>query len=243
MKTLKKMLCAVLALALIWMSQQPLIFLAAALLVGLYLVFWVSLWIRADRKEKGRRALWLVCSLAVGVSLVFLLRELLYHLTLLFGNGIASGDEPVQEPIAEALSGGGWIALIRDRLWNCKEYLKQMNLFGHKYLAEFAGKKRWALNSVAMNGFRYGLAAGAAYAAMLTVYLWQAVKSSLREKNFFAVGIAVACLAAAMTEAVEQPFAQVAWLGLYFGLAWMLVSGRREKKNAVSEHGSRQSEL
>ncbi len=235
--------CAVLALYLIWLSQQPLLFLAAAALAGVYLIFWLFLWFRTDGKEKARQALWAVCAAAVGASLVLLLRELLYHVTPLWGNGLASGDETIQESVAESLSGGGWIALIRDRLWNCKEYLKQMNLFGHKYLAEFAGKKRWALNSVAMNGFRYGIAAGAAYAAMLAVYLWQAVKNSFREKDFLPVGIAFACLAAAMTEAVEKPFAQVAWLGLYFGLAWMLVSGRGEKKDAVSEHGNRQSDL
>ncbi len=235
--------CAVLAFYLIWLSQQTLVFLAAAGLIMLFLVFRFCLWIQADGKEKARQALWALCTIAVGVAAVFLLRELLYRIAPLFGDGLAYKKEAIQEPIIESLSEGGWLSMLQDRLWNCKEYLKQINLFGHKYLAKFAGKKRWAQNSIAMNGFRYGAAVGAAYAAMLALYLWQAIRLSLREKNFFALGVAVACLAPAMTEAVEMPFIQIAWLGLYFGLAWILVSNRKEKKNAVSEYRNRQSDL
>lgn len=227
------------SLYMVWTTQRVTVILIAGIAAAVYLMFWVFMWFGATSEIRTRRILSAVCAAVISIGIVLLLRYLLYQVSPVLKAQVTFGGEQrevINESVASALTGGGWLDTVRIKLWCCKEYIKQTNLLGHKYLAEIAGKTRWPENSISMNLFRYGLAAGAAYAVFLLYYLRQAVLVTVKQKEFFPLGLAGVSIAVSMLEVVEMPFVQIGWLVFYFGLAWVLVSGRREKQDEISQY-------
>ncbi len=190
------------SLYLVWLSREMLLVFIAAAVLLFCMAFRIFLCFRDGAFRSPGEKIKMIPVLVLGIAGIILLQYVL-------------SDSAVSDT-------------IQTRLWLAEEYLMQMNLLGHRHLAEIAGKARWAQNGFVMVAFRYGIIAGVLYIAAAFLYLWKAIRAALTRRDFFPFALAFICIAVSMAEPVEMPFGQIVWLLFYFGAAWALVAERGE---------------
>ena len=212
---------------MIWMTQNVVTVMIAAAGLLIFIIFEIVMRIQNRQCITLKDVLLFGCGAMLGIVCVLGLREILYHISPLWGIGLIFENDinqVIEKSLSELLQSGDWFAVIRSKLWLIKEYLLQTNLFGHAYLPEIAGKTRWAENSIAMNLYRYGLLCGFVYAVMLISYVKNAVQIAIKKKRFLYMSLPLACSVLAMAETIEMPFVQIGWIVFWIGLVMILVA-------------------
>lgn len=102
-----------------------------------------------------------------------------------------------------------------------KEYIANMNLFGHKKELRIWGEKMRAHNAVLQTGYRYGVFSMIPYVIMLLyvlIYSWRYMKQNWNKAGSYAVFpflLAVSSEVMMMLDNVERNFRYVPWIAFY----------------------------
>lgn len=209
------------------------IILIAIVIMGTGILFGFCRFIRKDSVSRVKRFFLVVAGLAVGIVVTFCVRKLLYVLPYKLGRQHTFGmdvTEAIDVNIRTALGTCGWKRYFLDKLNVCKVYLQNINLWGNRYLLKVHGVRQWPANSVVMNFFRYGMAAGISYAVLTAGYFIKGVKKGIRYLDFFMIGVVLVSVLGNMLEVTEMPFGHLNWFLLYFGVCNLL--GNRTGKNS-----------
>ncbi len=220
------------ALYLLWLSKQTIILLAACFILILYAAFWIYTWATSAQENRFRILGHMAIGLAAGAVFVFLLRGIFPRLALALGTQVVYENDKSQAIGVTLLQLGsieGWRELFQTKWTYCVEYVKNLNLLGHKYLLEIDGKEHWAPNGILMIGYRYGVLAGLCYIGVLVWYLVRAVKQSLKAKEFLLAGIAASLVIVGMMVTIERSFVCMAWIVLWFGVCGISFSALKEQ--------------
>lgn len=233
----KKIHCetgAAAALYLVWKTQQLTLILTAALLLFAAVLFWFIRWIRMDTKAKGRSILLTFIGAAAGIACIMALQWILYHVPYLQGRQKVFGVEQIEElktGILDVIRQHSWKGYFLDKCLDCKAYLQNINFTGYKSLLWIHKVSRWAGNSIIMNAYWYGMAAGIAYCLMTVLYGVNAIRESLKRQDFLMMGLPFIYILISMTEAIEAPFMNLSWYLFYLGLCYLFaVIGQRKQE-------------
>lgn len=117
----------------------------------------------------------------------------------------------------------------RNLYW--REYLRGMNLWGHKYKAHFFGHSRWAHNQILWIAYYYGVISVIPYLFLLVEGLKEAFNGGCPELGSYRMipmGMIFSILIISMADNVEQPFGLFVWYLLYMMLGFLFVDKRQE---------------
>ncbi len=221
----------IVSLYLVWSTQKMSVILIAMVVMGTGVLFGICRFIRKGSVSREKRLFPVIAGLAVGIAVTFCVRKLLYVLPYKLGQQHTFDmdvTEMIDVNIRTALGTCGWKRYFLDKLNVCKVYLQNINLLGNKYLLKVHGVRQWPSNSVVMNFFRYGIAAGISYAVLTAGYFIKGIKKGIRCLDFFAIGVVLVSVSGNMLEVTELPFGHLNWFLFYFGVCSLLGS-RAEK--------------
>lgn len=219
------------ALYLVWKTQQLTLILIAGLLLLAGVWFWILRWIKQDMRSKRKSIFISVCGAAAGMISIVFLQMMLYRVPFLLGtqkNYAADITETLDIAILDAIRICGWKRYFLDKVLDCKVYLQNINFMGHKTFLKIHNVSKWADNSIVMNLYWYGMAAGISYGIMTVLYFVKAVIMSLKRSEFLMLGLPLLSIAVCMTEAMEAPFMNLTWYFFYFGLCYILAQERQQ---------------
>lgn len=209
-----------------WMTQKFWIVFMAFIIIMFYFAFLIILVIQKKGNIRYCTFWKVVVGVIAGIAVVLMLRKLLYQRYFVLYSGLTfekDVHEVISQTIPEVIRSGNWIEEVKRSLWLIKEYMLQVNIMGHNYLPEIAGKERWAYNSIAMNFYRYGVVDGIAYMGMIVLYVIESIKVSLQKQNYQLLGIPAVGILIAMVETVEIPFVHIGWMVFWIGIIWIVL--------------------
>lgn len=228
----KNIIGVVVALYMIWMTQQTEMVLVCIIIGGEYCVFRVWRLIKDDKEKKNLGKV--IRNGMYGLIIIAIIRFWLYHITQNIPFAVTYNRdnlEIINQTVLTSIKEGSWIQNIQNNIEVVKEYLKQINIWGHNYLLQIWEKKIWAANSVVMNMFRYGIFAGVFYLMMTVAYVIKAVKLTTRRQEFGFIALATVNVLAGMLLCIEMPFVQLGWIIYYIGIAAVLVMEKSSTNN------------
>lgn len=216
---------------LVWTTQQATFILVACAVLILYGVFWIRMWLKAQKHVRLTMLLNVLFAAAAGIACVLALRFVLYEAAPLPGCEITFGADErnqINGTMREYFTQGGWKTVWNDRVPVLQQYIAKFNFRGHKYLAKLDGEQVWPCISAVMVTYRYGILAGASYLVMIVACLYDAAHRLLSGRSFLAAGILFAAILTGLCEPVELPFVQISWLAFYIGLCRLIAAGKEE---------------
>jgi len=109
-------------------------------------------------------------------------------------------------------------------------YIRQMNLFGHKYHAKSWGDYIYPHNGILEIMYRYGIFAGIPYCTMLFYTLWYSFLYARREYasgeyKLYPLLVTVGAEVIFMFENGEKPFVWMIWFLFYIGMGSLFPTG------------------
>ncbi len=115
-----------------------------------------------------------------------------------------------------------------------KEYIRDMNLWGHESDAIVRAKKERPHNAVIAITYRYGILATIPYVMVLfysLYYSWRNIKYRRRKSDvmkFLPLGYFITILIMTISENVELPFLWIPWFILYLMFGFVFSEGKAE---------------
>lgn len=135
----------------------------------------------------------------------------------------AGGDDGFSERILSKIRSGDWDKLFTGRTEIWKDYIRHLNLFGHKeYLICFGYQRGHAHNALLQVMYYYGVFAAVPYVIMLYYSVKYGILAIFQKRrsglNLFFLMAAVNFIVQGLTEDIATPYLCISWLTYFIAL-------------------------
>lgn len=207
----------VLGMWMIYTAQCRTAWLALAAMIAWFLLYLLAGKLRVDKK--------IGIGLAVGVVLIAAAAVL----WVVLRSGTAFSQREIDYSSASGLTSG--------RTWIWKNYIANMNLFGHEKYLVIGGKSWFAHNGIVKNFYKFGLLAGIAHLILLIECVYAALcywkNNKKSEYTVLLIGVMIAYLIPSMMESIDElPMVWIGWFAFYFIIGYLMqASGTGKREN------------
>lgn len=222
-------------------SAFYLIYLAQSRWALVIAVLFFSVWLfrmvkkRSDRKGTKRRLvvlLLLLClSIPVGVSLNYIVMHNAGETEALQGVALEQAEQvnpflmnvqASESRMMQKLQSADLNTFTSGRIEIWNSYIREMNLWGHKYLCSISGNKISSHNMFLAYFYRYGLFTGVVFVCFWIMCVYQSVRCLIMEKcswyGLLQFGLIAGYCFLAQMDAFEHPWLYAGWTCAYMGI-------------------------